>query len=136
MDELNEIAPVGADWIDARIRAALPRDGGWHVSHRIAHASAHKPARAAAVQDYEWKIWHEDFDRDGWTPGLTYYAAFVDGRGNLALTYGNDDKGAASGNPLLVPQRALLLPLANVERLLAGVLRRRDDFPPNRYGFS
>ncbi len=136
MTEFTEVPATSADWIDAAIRAALPRDGGWHVSYRIARESAHKPAREATVQDYEWKIWHDDFDRDGWTPDLTYYIAFVDGRGNLALIYGNNDIGAPSGNPLLVPQKALLLSLANVERLLAGVLHRRDDFPPNRYGYT
>lgn len=137
MTEYTEVPAASADWIDSAIRAALPRDAGWHVSYRIARASAHKPAREATVQDYEWKIWHDDFGRDGWTPGLTYYTAFVDGRGNLALTYGNNDIGATSGNPLFVPQKALLLSLASIERLLAGVLNnRRDEFPPNRYGYS
>jgi hypothetical protein len=134
MTEYTEVPASSAEWIDASIRAALPRDGGWHVSYRIARASAHKPARAATVQDYEWKIWHDDFDRDGWIPGLTYYTAFVDGRDNLVLTYANSDTGVS--NPSNTPQTALLLPLENVVALLARVLSAVETYPPNRYGHS
>ena len=134
MSEFTGMPAASAEWIGAAIRAALPRDPGWHVSYRIARVSAPKAASDAGVQDYEWKIWHDDFDREGWPPGLTYYEAFADARGNLVLTYGNSDVGIS--NPTNTPQKALVLPLAYVERLLSRVLSDAGTYPPNRYGYS
>jgi len=134
MTEFTEMPAPNADWIGAAIRAALTDDPGWHVSYRLARTSAHKAADAAGSQDHEWKIWHDDFDRLGAGPGLTYYEAFLDGRGNLVFSYGNSDAGIA--NPANTPLHALLLPLRYLETLLARVLRDRETYPPNRYGLS
>ncbi|MBL8662495.1 MAG: hypothetical protein JNM29_06685 [Candidatus Odyssella sp.] len=134
MTGFTEMDSAEVEWIGAAIQAALPHAPGWHVGFRIARVSAQKPAADASVQDYAWKIWHDDFDRDGWPPGLTYYEAFADARGNLVLTYGNSDIGVS--NPTNTPQKALILPLAHVERLLSRVLSDAGTYPPNRYGYS
>ncbi len=120
-----------ADWIETAIRAALPNEPGWHVSFRIARESADKAADEANLADYIWKIWHDDFDRLGAGPGLTYFEAFVAGRWHLAITFGNTDVGVARA-----PLQSALLPFALLETLLAEMLRDLVRYPPNRYGYS
>ena len=131
MTDFTELPAPTAERIGAAIRAALPADPGWHVSYRIVRESAHIAADEAGLSDYEWKIWHDDFDRLGTGPGLAYYEAFAAGRWHVAFTYGNTDHGVANR-----PIQAVLLPLTLLETLLAAVLRDRVRYPPNRYGYT
>lgn len=117
------------DFAETHLRAALPP--GWIANFRIARGARHLPADALQLQHYEWRIFR---DGDPADDGFEHYYAYLNGRQQLVLVYGNSDAGV--GGPQNFWDSAMAIPLANLGLVLPFVFARMHEFPPNRFGLT